>query len=314
MVMEVNGMQGAKETPDITVIILTYNEAIHIERCIRSVQPIARKIFVVDSFSTDRTVEIARSLGSEVVQHPWKNYADQFQWAIDHCQAVTQWLMRLDADEYLEPELQQEIPELLEELSNNVDGIYIRRKVFFFGKWIRYGGFYPHVLLRIWRTGKGNIEQRWADEHIILPSDSKTVKAKGHLVDDNLNGITFWINKHNYYASKEAVDLLNMKYPLLEHDERIKLFDDPQARRKRILKESLYARLPLGLRATLYFIYRYVLRLGFLDGAKGFFWHFMQGFWYRLLVDVKILEIESRSSGNIEKMRQIIRQEHGLDI
>ena len=131
MVMEINGLQGAKEAPDITAIILTYNEVIHIERCIRSAQPIARNIFVVDSFSTDRTVEIARSLGAEVAQRSWKNHADQFQWAIEHCQRATPWLMRLDADEYLEPDLQQEIPALLGSLSDDIDGIYLKRKVFF---------------------------------------------------------------------------------------------------------------------------------------------------------------------------------------
>ena len=152
------------------------------------------------------------------------------------------------------------------------------------------------------------------DEHIVLPPGSKTLTTNGHLVDENLKGITFWINKHNHYASRESVDLLNLKYPLFERDERLKLFDDPQARRKRVLKENLYARLPLGLRATLYFFYRYILRLGFLDGSVGFIFHFMQGYWYRLLADVKVMEIEARSGGDVEKMKQILRDEHGLKI
>lgn len=298
----------------LTVIILTYNESLHIKRCIQSLQPIAEKIFVVDSFSTDDTVSIARSLGAEVVQRPWKNYADQFQWAIEHCGAKEGWLMRMDADEYLEPDLQEELPHLLASLPADVTGVYLKRKVFFYGKWIRHGGFYPQVLLRLWRVGTGRIEQRWMDEHIVLPPGAKTVVAKGHLVDDNRKGITFWIDKHNRYASREAVDILNLKYPLLPRDDALKQVEDRQARRKRLLKEKLYARLPVGLRAGLYFLYRYVLRLGFLDGGKGFIWHFLQGFWYRLLVDVKIMELEERSGGDVDELRCLLRAQHGLDV
>jgi hypothetical protein len=182
------------------------------------------------------------------------------------------------------------------------------------GKWIKYGGFYPHILLRIWRNGKGRIEQRWNDEHIVLPLGAKTVMAKGHLVDDNRKGITFWINKHNRYSSLEAVDLLNIKYPLVEKDNALKASNDPQAKRKRLLKENVYARLPVGLRAGMYFFYRYFLRRGFLDGGKGFIWHVMQGFWYRLLVDIKVMEIESRSGGDVERMKKILLKEHGLNL
>lgn len=298
----------------LVVIILTYNEEIHIERCLRSLQSVSNHFFVVDSFSTDRTADIARSLGAEVIQRPWKNYADQFQWAIDHCNSQTPWLMRMDADEYLEPDLQEELPELLKNMSLDIDGVYLKRKVFFQGKWIRYGGFYPHTLLRVWRIGKGHIEQRWMDEHIVLPQNSKTVIANGHLVDDNQKGITFWIDKHNKYASREAVDLLNLKYNLLPMDESLKSLDDPQAKRKRLIKENVYSKLPLGLRSAFYFFYRYFIKLGFLDGRKGFLWHFLQGFWYRLLVDIKVKEIEEGSGGDLEKTKEILLKDHGLKL
>jgi len=135
----------------LTVVLLTHNEEIHIERCIRSLELIASKIFIVDSFSTDKTVEIAESLGAVVAQRKWKNYADQFQWGLDNCGAESEWVMRMDADEYLEPDLLEELPNALQQVSNNVSGFYIRRKVFFYGKWIKHGGFYPHTLLSIWR-------------------------------------------------------------------------------------------------------------------------------------------------------------------
>lgn len=299
---------------NLTVVILTYNEEIHIERCIRSLFPIASKIFIVDSFSTDRTVEIAKSLGAVVEQRKWENYADQFQWGLDNCGAEAEWVMRIDADEYLEPGLQQELVRIFPNIGVQIKGIYIRRKVFFYGKWIRYGGFYPHTLMRIWRNGKGRIEQRWMDEHIVLLPDAKTIMVKEHLVDDNLKGITFWINKHNSYASREMVDLLNNKYALLEKDESLKAIDDPQAKWKRLMKDKVYSNLPVGLRAAVYFFYRYFFRLGFLDGSKGFLWHFMQGFWYRLLVDIKIMEMEERCGGDVEKMKLVLREEHGIKL
>ena len=299
---------------NLTILILTHNEEIHIERCIRSLLPIAKKIFVVDSYSTDRTVEIAQSLGAVVELRKWKNYADQFQWGLDHCGAESEWVMRMDADEYLEPGLQKELVQVLPNISNKVCGIYIRRKVFFYDKWIRHGGFYPHILLRIWRNGEGRIEQRWMDEHIVLPVGALTAMVKEHLVDDNLKGINFWINKHNSYASREMVDLLNNKYPLFENDHALKTVVDPQAKWKRLLKERVYSRLPLGLRAGAYFCYRYVIRLGFLDGSKGFLWHFLLGFWYRLLVDIKVMEIEQRCGGDVEKIKQVLLDDHGIKL
>jgi len=299
---------------NITVVIVTYNEAVHIERCIHSLQLIAANIFIVDSFSTDKTVEIAESLGATVVQREWKNYADQFQWGLDHCDGDSDWVMRMDADEYLEPDLLAELSDAINTIPNDVSGFYVRRKVIFYDQWIKYGGFYPHTLLRVWRNGHGRIEQRWMDEHIILPAKSKTVMLKGHLVDDNLKGISFWIHKHNTYASREMVDLLNNKYNLLERDDSLKELDDSQAKWKRIMKDDVYSRLPIGLRSTFYFVYRYFLRLGFLDGSKGFLWHFMQGYWYRMLVDVKIMEIEVRSGGDVEKIRQLLFEEHGIKL
>lgn len=297
---------------NIVVVILTLNEEKHIERCIRSVQNLTRKILVVDSFSTDCTPEIARSLGANVIQHEFKNHGAQFQWGIEQCGEDAEWLMRLDADEYLEPALAAEIENAL--IPDDVTGIYIKRKVFFMGQWIRYGGFYPHVLLRIWRKGRGHIEQRWMDEHVVLQPGERTLMLKEHLVDDNRKGITFWINKHNSYASREMVDLLSSKYPLIELDNAIHSAESSQAKTKRFLKEKVYSKMPVGFRALAYFFYRYILKAGFLDGPKGFIWHFMQGFWYRLLVDVKIMELEARCQGDLEMMKKILHEEHGLQV
>jgi glycosyltransferase involved in cell wall biosynthesis len=298
----------------LTVVILTHNEAVHIERCIASILPITTRIFIVDSFSTDDTVPLARAMGAEVVQRKWVNYAEQFQWGLDHCGAKEGWVMRMDADEYLESSLQEELVEKLPTLPERCDGLYIRRKVFFMGKCIRHGGTYPQVLLRVWRAGRARIEQRWMDEHMVLESGGVTELLRGHVVDENLKGITFWTTKCNSYASREMVDLLNRKYPLFPRDEQIKGSVDQQAKWKRLLKDKMYARLPPGLRAVLYFFYRYIVCLGFLDGSRGFLWHALQGFWYRLLVDVKIMEIEKKCDGDIEKIKQSLRKDYGIGL
>lgn len=277
---------------DITVIILTFNETKHIERCIKSLQPLVKRIVIVDSFSTDNTLELCNKLGVDVYQNKWVNYAKQFQWGIENCDIDTRWTMRMDADEYLEKDLVEEFNDKLPHLAPSVNGIYLKRKVFFKGKWIRFGGFYPHILLRLWQTGSGRIEQRWMDEHIIIQSPD-TIMFNKNLVDDNLNNIGWWTEKHNSYATREMIDLLNIKYGFMEKDQALQKTNDPQAKFKRILKEKVYAKLPLGIRPLLYFIYRYVVRLGFLDGGKGFVFHFLQGFWYRLLVDIKVQEVES---------------------
>jgi len=291
---------------DISVIILTNNEALHIERCIKNLQPIAREIFILDSFSTDQTVQIAESLGAKVLQRPWKNYADQFQWGLDNCPIQTSWVMRMDADEYLEPPLIEEIVRKLPELPSDINGIYLKRKHHFLGRWIKHGDRYPLVLLRIWKTGQAHIENRWMDEHIVLDSGN-AVTFSGDFVDDNLNTVEWFIEKHNRYASREMVDIINHKYHLFARDVSIDDAKTGQAKIKRFVKESLYNKLPLFVRPALYFFYRYILRLGFLDGAEGFAYHFMQGLWYRCLVDLKCLEAERVLAGAESKEEKIAR-------
>jgi len=298
---------------NLTAIILTFNEDVHIRRCIESIQPLADKIFIIDSYSTDDTVQMAESMGAVVVKRHFKNQAEQFQWGLDNLNITTKWVMKLDADEYLEQKSRDELQKLLFKAPDDVDGFYIRRKILFMRKWIRYGGVYPLTVLRIWRDGRGRVEQRWMDEHIILPPGAKTVTIKGNLVDDNLKGITFWTDKHNHYASREMADILIQKYFPGQGDHALReMKTDPQARWKRIIKEDIYGKMPIGFRAVLYFFYRYFLRFGFLDGGKGFTWHFMQGFWYRLLVDIKVNEIESRCGGDLNLIRKVILEEYGI--
>lgn len=282
-----------KMDSNLSIVILTYNEEMHIKRCIESLTHISSKIYIIDSQSTDNTVEIAESLGAQVYQNPWKNYAAQFQWGLDNCPIDTEWVMRMDADEYIEQDLIDEIPNALSNITSDISGVYIKRKYFFLGQWIKHGAVYPLNLLRVWRHKSGRIEDRWMDEHIVLGGEGKTISFEGHIVDDNLNNTRWWTDKHNKYADREMIDILDKKYQLFPSDDSLKTDSEgSQAKLKRLVKEGIYNKLPIFVRPLLYFLYRYILRLGFLDKTKGFAFHFMQGYWYRSMVDLRVYEAE----------------------
>lgn len=292
----------------LTVCILTHDESRHIARAITSVSGIADRILVVDSGSHDDTVALAESLGAEVRYNPWKNYATQFNWALEQLPSDTDWVLRLDADEIVTEALAAEIAEKLVVQPNDVAGIYMSRRMHFIGCPIRWGGIFPIRVLRLFRHGQGRCEIRWMDEHIKVAG--ATVDFAGEIIDDNLNSLTWWTDKHNKYASREAVDLLNLEYHFMPHDSVADLRGGKQAGVKRWLKERLYSRMPGGFRAFIYFFYRYVVRLGFLDGQAGTAFHFLQGFWYRYLVDAKVAEVKrfmrDKGVGVKEAMAQVL--------
>ena len=277
---------------DLAVIILTRNEERHIERALGNVADVAREIFVVDSYSTDRTVALAQeNPRATVLQHEFINHSDQFQWALDTIKTDCAWIMRLDADEMLDAALLDEIETKLPTLPSEVVGVALKRKHIFMGRWIRYGGRYPIVLLRIWRRGTGRIENRWMDEHIVV-SGGRTITFHSDFSDVNLNDLTSFTAKHNDYATREAIERLNDEFGLFARDRAVSVgAGGRQARVKRITKLRLYNRLPFGVGPVFYFIWRYFALLGFLDGREGFIYHFLQGFWYRLLVEAKTHEL-----------------------
>jgi glycosyltransferase involved in cell wall biosynthesis len=292
---------------DLTVLVLTYNEEHHLQRCFESVRAIAKEIIVVDSFSTDRTKNLAEERGATVLQNAWVNYSTQFNWALRNASIRTTWIMRLDADEVVTQELASELRTVLSTTESS--GLTVNRRIYFMGRWIRYGGIYPAPMLRIWRNGKGVCEERWMDEHIQVGGAVSHVR--GDISDMNLNGISWWVEKHNKYASREAIDLLLLQQA---GPSRKSEGVDRRARRKRWLKERIYSRLPLGLRAVAYFFGRYVLMLGFLDGWRGFIFHFFQGLWYRILVDVKVFEIEVAMRRERISLAEAVRREFGHEI
>lgn len=270
----------------ITTIILTYNEEQHISRCIQSVMPFSDSVVIIDSFSTDNTVQIARSLGAHVYQRSWTYHADQFNWALSNVPINSDWVFRIDADEYLISTT--DISTFISGLPQHVSGVYIRRSISFLGTIIKHGGVNKLPILRLFRFGFGCVEDRFMDEHIVVRGS--VVSSKIHIIDENKNNITWWTDKHNKYASLEAFEFFKSNYFHNNHNSDINHLGLLSTMR-RVLKDKIYYFLPSFVRPSLYFIYRYLFRLGFLDGVSGFFFHILQGFWYRFLVEAKIRDV-----------------------
>ncbi len=299
-----------KNLLDISVIILTYNEELHIERCLSTVCKFASNVILIDSFSDDLTKEIANRFNVTFLQNKWINYANQFNWALDNAKINTEWVLRLDADEYLEPELIEELHQKLGDIPPDVNGIVFKRKHIFMDKPVMRG-VYPVKLLRLFRNGTARCEERWMDEHIELKS-GKTIEFDHDFVDHNLNSLGWWIQKHNGYSVREAIDLINLEVPIVKNQSASGILSvQAQEKRKKKLK---YARMPLFWRAFFYFLYRYFIKRGFLDGKEGFLWHFLQGWWYRTLVDAKIYEIKKYCGNDPQKIKDFISTKYKINL
>ncbi len=269
----------------LSIVILTKDEEANLPRTLKSVAPLGAAVYVVDSGSTDRTLDIARSFGCTVATRAFTTYADQLNWALENLPLESRWVMRLDADERFTPELVEELREVLPGAPATVTGFELKRRVYFWGRWIRHGGYYPTWLFRIWRRGTARCEPRWMDEHMVSTGGAVR-KLRHDIIDENHKGLTFWVDKHNRYADREVKDLLAIAA------ERRRISVTGQAGQRRWLKANVYARSPRFLRAFAYWFLRYFVQLGFLDGVPGLVFHFNQALWYRLLVDAKLRELE----------------------
>lgn len=270
---------------DMTVIILTKNEEKNISRCIKSVRGISKRIVVVDSFSDDKTKSIAKSEGAEVYTHEFINYGKQFQWAIDNTNIDTKWIFRLDADERLTERSSAELVNLcIKNENTDINGIIFTLEVTFLGKKLRYGGTYPFKKLCIFKKDLAFMEERSMDEQIVLKS-GRSVEMKNVSEHNDFRDLTYWISKHNWYATRAAKDYLDN----IDKDVDYNNLDFP-SKFRRYVKYKIYYKLPMRMRCWLYFVYRYILRGGFLDGKEGFLYAFLQAYWYRILVDAKIYE------------------------
>jgi len=297
----------------ITAIVMTFNEERNLPACLDSVKDYIAEIVVVDSFSIDKTIEIAKCYTNRVYQHAFINQAKQFIWATKTLDLSHEWILRLDADERWTPEGFAELRELIE--SGRYDGIYVKMKIFFMGRFIRHGAFYPNYFLRVYRKSKGEMEDRFMDEHIRV--DGPTVRSNIDVLEmnhDRMYSLSDFTKKHNGYSSREAAEYLVQKYALLKLDSVGSVIGATTTEQKRWFKEHFYYRLPKFLRAILYWKYRYFLRLGFLDGMEGFIFHFLQGLWYRFLVDAKIYQTERYAKEKGVGMKEAIREVLGIEL
>jgi glycosyltransferase involved in cell wall biosynthesis len=297
----------------ITALILTSNEELHIRRCIKSLIDVVDQIVVVDSGSSDQTVEICKELGAEVYFNKWINYSNQFNWGLENTSIVGEWVLRIDADEIIDAELSSSILSAVKvSEKSGIVAYQVKRIINFMGRDIRWGGAGDLYMTRLFRRGCGRCESRWMDEHIyVLGGD--VAKLNGILIDRNLNNIGWWIQKHNWYSTREAIDLLNIKHKF-SYDLKGWGNIGSQANYKRWIKSNLYRYIPLPLRSFLFFLWRYFVLLGFLDGKEGFAFHFLQGFWYRYLVDLKFSEIERIAKKNGTSVALVINKEYGFNV
>jgi glycosyltransferase involved in cell wall biosynthesis len=277
----------------VAAVVLTYNEARNLPACLASVAHWVAELYIVDSNSTDRTVAIATENGAHVVTHPFEGHAKQWRWALQNLPITTEWVLGLDADQRLTPALQHEMMHLMRDQKTaemGPAGYYLKRKQIFRGRWIKHGGYYPKYLLKLFRRSAV-----WVDANDLVDHHFRVRGAVGclqhDLIEDNQNeaDISVWVAKHNRYATLQAQEEMAQSDLAPQSRLRDPLSGSPDERRR--WRQQVWRRLPLYVRPALYFFYRYVCRLGFLDGKEGFVFHVLQAFWYRLLVDIKLDEL-----------------------
>jgi glycosyltransferase involved in cell wall biosynthesis len=265
-----------------SVVLLTFNSEATLAATLASARQVSDEIFVVDSFSSDGTIELARSQGAVVVQHAFEDYGAQRNWAIDHLPISRPWQLHLDSDEWMNDQLVAAIQALPDEPAHS--GFFLPRYLRFLGRVLRHGGMSPTWHLRLFRNGIGRCEDRKYDQHFFLASGTSG-QLQGEMIDDIRMPLTEWTARHNRWADSEVAEL-----EARSREGRLK----PNARgnpaeRKRFLRTK-YDRLPLFVRPVILFLYRFLFRLGFLDGTEGLIFWVLQTFWFRFLVDAKIWE------------------------
>ncbi len=281
---------------DVAVIILTYNEEVNLPQALDSVVGWAREVFVVDSGSTDQTVEIARRYGCHVVQHPFEDYAKQRNFALSELPIKAEWILFLDADEWMPAALKEEIAARL--AGDPVEhGFLVKRRLIWMGRWIKHG-YYPTWILRLARRGSVRCEERGINEHLIV--DGPVGRLDHDFIHEDRKGLAAWIAKHSRYARREAEELLKRRQDQGQREIAARLFGT-QPERKRWLRYHLYEQLPPLVRPFLFWSYRYLLRGGFLDGREAFLYHFLQALWFPLLIDAYYLELRRQMRASAVK-------------
>lgn len=271
----------------IDVLIITKDEEANLPHCLDALAGWTRKVFVVDSGSTDRTREIAEAAGAEFVFNEWPGYAAQKNWALDNLPIEADWVLIVDADEVITPELRREIETRIGNGDSSDAGYYLNRLFMFLGSPIRHCGYFPSWNLRLFRRGAARYENRSVHEHMVL--DGEAAYLDEPMIHDDRRGIEHSIAKHNDYSSLEAEEIVKHRESLrlpaagLESS----LFGNALARR-RWFKQRVYHLLPFPW--VFRFLYMFVWRRGFLDGHAGVRFSFFISA-YEFLISLKIREI-----------------------
>lgn len=276
---------------NLTAIVLTFNEEKNIEECLQSLQPLNADIFILDSGSTDRTLEICRRFTSNIFDHPFTNYGAQRNWALQNLPFNTEWVINVDADHRVTPGLAQELNDILSKpVAEDINGFLVSRRTMFMNKWIKHGGHYPTYHAIIFKKGFGSCEDKLYDQHFKI--EGKTVILKNDIIDIITDSLNTFTARHNKWSDLEAQHQFFKQDEEKQNNISGSLTGNPIQKRRYI--KSVYEKFPLFVRPFIYYFIRYFIRLGFLDGKEGLIFHFLQGFWFRFLVDAKIYELRKQ--------------------
>jgi glycosyltransferase involved in cell wall biosynthesis len=276
----------------LSIIILTHNEEKNIEACLKSVLDLNCPIFLVDSGSTDNTLKIVEEFPVQLSHHPFQNYGQQRNWALKNLPIATPWVLNMDADHRMTPELAIEINQVLTKpIEENTKGFLISRRTIFLGQWMKHGGHYPVYHAILFKKDFGHCEDKLYDQHFVVNGHCETLKSD--MIDTLTDSLQSFTERHNRWSTLEAEDQF-YKYTLKNKTGLVKAKALGNAQQRRRYAKSIYEKFPLFVRPFIYFFVRYFLKLGFLDGKKGLVFHFLQGFWFRFLVDAKIYELKKK--------------------
>jgi glycosyltransferase involved in cell wall biosynthesis len=288
----------------VSVIIPTRNEVANIQRTLQGIVGFVDEIFVIDSESDDGTVEIASQFANLVVNLPYEHGSIVpwiFQWGLDNLPIRNEWVLIIEADQTPEAGLKAELEALFALPTIEENGFYIRRKQIFRDRWIQHGGYGNKYLLKLFRKNYGELDSKEQDTRVYVRGE--VGKLNGYLIEDNKKegSILFYLGKHLRYADAFALDEMERRKAANKWKLTPKFFGLPDERT--LWLKSLYYRMPLYVRPWVYFLYRYLFRLGFLDGKEGFIFHFLQAFWFRLVVDIRVEEMYKEEMSHVATNR-----------
>ncbi|MDB4345781.1 glycosyltransferase family 2 protein [bacterium] len=273
---------------NVSILILTYNETVNISDCLKSVA-FSDDVVVLDSFSSDDTVQLAEGAGATVVQRAFDNYAAQRNFGLAH-DFRHDWVFMLDADERIPSNFIDEIRAVTAQVDNPVTLYRMRRKDMFMGRWLKRSSGYPTWFGRLFRKGAVSVEREINEEYY---TDGEVGLLEGHLIHFPFNkGVEYWFERHNRYSSMEALKLSEERAESIVWSDFMNA--DPMLRRK-AFKAFAY-RMPL--RPLLTFCFLYFVKLGFLDGKAGFHFSLMRST-YEYMISLKMREIRDREIDGI---------------